>query len=192
MEKKKLSGAAIFMYSMIAATIIISAASFIVYYCNICKNDVILWIGIVMFMVLYHFGLRILFGEITKKLNIDYNHRWFKERTFERELYNALAVKKWKNKVITFDPPAFDIKTRTLEQIATTMAKSELDHWINEIISLTSILFFFLWGCLPAFLISAIFAMIFDAQFIVIQRYNRPIVLRLNERKKALKAIQVG
>ena len=33
-------------------------------------------------------------------------------------------------------------------------------------------------------IISAVAAMIFDAQFIVVQRYNRPIVIRLMERKK--------
>ena len=33
-------------------------------------------------------------------------------------------------------------------------------------------------------IISAVAAMIFDAQFIVVHRYNRPIVIRLMERKK--------
>ena len=35
----------------------------------------------------------------------------------------------------------------------------------------------------PAFVITAVAAMIFDAQFIVVQRYNRPIVLRVMGRK---------
>lgn len=64
------------------------------------------------------------------------------------------------------------------------MAKSETDHWINEIISLTSILFFLVFGHLPLFIISAVAAMLFDAQFIVVQRFNRPIVLRLINRLK--------
>ena len=34
-------------------------------------------------------------------------------------------------------------------------------------------------------IISAVAAMIFDAQFIVVQRYNRPIVLKLIKRQKA-------
>ena len=63
------------------------------------------------------------------------------------------------------------------------MAKSELDHWINEVISITSVFFAFIWGVFPAFIITAILAMLFDAQFIVVQRYNRPIVLRLIGRK---------
>lgn len=95
-------------------------------------------------------------------------------------------VRKWKDKVLTFDPSAYDFKNRTLEQLATTMSKSELDHWINEIISVFSIFFALLWGSWCVFLITAIIAMLFDAQFIVVQRFNRPIVLRVLERRKKL------
>lgn len=184
MKKTKLSGPAVFMYSVIALVTIISAVSFALYYSGTYKNDVVLWCGIVSFMILYHFGLRILMGEITKRFKIDYKHFWFKERFFEKLLYKLLFVRRWKDKVLTFDPESFDFKNRTLEQLATTMAKSELDHWINELISLVSIFFALIWGCFPAFLITAIAAMLFDAQFIVVQRYNRPIVLRLMQRRK--------
>ena len=97
--------------------------------------------------------------------------------------------RKWKEKVLTFEPDKYDFKNVTLEQLATTMSKSELDHWINELISIISMLFTFVWGCAPAFVISAVLAMIFDAQFIIVQRYNRPIVIRVMnklEQKKQL------
>ncbi len=184
MKKTKLSGPAVFMYSVIALTVIISAVCFIVYYTGIFKNTVLLWCGIVSFMILYHFGLRIFMGNVTKLFSVDYKHFWFKRRGFEKPIYRLLMVRHWKDKVLTFDPESFDFKNRTLDQLATTMAKSELDHWINEAISVVSIFFALIWGCLPAFLISAVAAMIFDAQFIIVQRYNRPIVLRLMERRK--------
>lgn len=184
MNKTKPSGPAIFMYSVIALTIIISAVCFSVYYCGIFQNGIILWTGIVSFMILYHFGLRIYMGNVTKKWKITYNHPWFRQKKFEKVLYKILRVRKWKDKVLTFEPEMYDFRNRTLEQLATTMAKSETDHWINEIISILSIFFIFIWGCPAAFIISALAAMIFDAQFIVVQRYNRPIVLRLNARKQ--------
>lgn len=183
MKKHNLSGPAVFMYSVIAFVFIVSAGCFTVHYSGIYRNTVILWSGIVSFMILYHFGLRILFGEITKRFPINYSHPWYRERSFEKELYRLLRVRKWKDKVLTFDPAAYNFKKRTLTELATTMSKSELDHWINEIISIVSISFLFLWGCPAAFIISAVAAMLFDAQFIVVQRYNRPIVLRLNERR---------
>ena len=65
------------------------------------------------------------------------------------------------------------------------MAKAETDHWINEIIALSTLLFSLVWGQFWIFFATALFAMLFDMQFIVVQRYNRPIVLRTAERKRA-------
>ena len=62
------------------------------------------------------------------------------------------------------------------------MAKSELDHWINEAISISAILFCLIWGEFWIFLITSIAAMVFDAQFIIIQRFNRPRILKLAKR----------
>jgi glycosyl-4,4'-diaponeurosporenoate acyltransferase len=179
---KNKSGSAVFMYLTIYLTAAVAAVSLALYYFNIHKNGGVLWVGIVAFMILYHFGLRILFGEITKRFNIDYNHPFYRQKPFEKRLYKTLKLRKWKDKVLTFDPEAYNFQNRTLEQLATTMSKSELDHWINEIISLVSIFFAILWGTFPVFLIQMIVAMLFDAQFIVVQRYNRPIVLRLKNR----------
>jgi len=186
MKKAKLSGPAVFMYSVMLLTAVLSAVCFYVYYTEICERNAVLWTGIVSFMILYHFGLRILMGNITKRIKINYLHPWFKHYRFEQKLYKLLRVRAWKDKVLTFEPEKYDIKNRTLEQLAETMAKSELDHWINQLISLFSILFFFLWGCAPAFIITAVAAMLFDAQFIVVQRYNRPIVLRVISAKARL------
>lgn len=185
MKKQKLSGPAVFMYGTILLVAVISAVCFSLYYSRSYHSGVILWTGIVSFMILYHFGLRIFMGEVTRRFAINYRHGWYKRRSFEMPLYRLLRVRKWKDKVLTFDPAAYDFENRTLEQLATTMAKSELDHWINEVISVVSMAFVLIWGCLPAFLISAVVAMLFDAQFIIVQRYNRPIVLRLMERQKS-------
>ncbi len=187
MKKRKLSGPAAFMYSVILLTVIISLVCFSLYYSGIHKNGTILWVGIVAFMILYHFGIRILMGKVTNRLKIDYSHPWYKTRKFEKKLYKLLKVRRWKDKVLTFEPDKYDFKNRTLDELATTMAKSELDHLINELISVLSLFFIALWGCAPAFVISAVAAMLFDAQFIVVQRYNRPIVLRLMERKERKK-----
>ncbi len=42
-----------------------------------------------------------------------------------------------------------------------------------------------IWGEFWIFCITAVVAMVFDAQFIVIQRYNRPRVIRLIEKTAA-------
>ncbi len=172
------------MYGTILLMVLLSVLFLGLYYTDVLPSDAILWCGIVSFMILYHFGLRILFGEITKRLKINYRHPFFRRRGFEKKLYSTLRVRNWKDRVLTFDPASYDFHRHTLDELATTMAKSETDHWINEIISLTSLFFALLWGHFPIFLITCIAAMLFDAQFIVVQRFNRPIVLRLMEHRK--------
>lgn len=187
MSKQKKSGSAIFMDCVIALTFVASIVCFVLYYANIVRSLVVLWAGITVFTILYHFGLRIFFGEVTKRFNIRYTGWWFKERRYEKKLYDFLRVKKWKDKVLTYDPAAFSMENHTLEEIANTMSKAETDHWINEIISITTIFFSLIWGELWIFLTTAILAMLFDAQFIIIQRYNRPRVVKAIERQNSKK-----
>ena len=187
MAKTKKSGPAIFMYCVIAICLIISIICFILYYRNIYKNEIILLIGIVTFTIMYHFWVRIIMGNVSKlfKKHINYKQAFFQEKKFEKGLYNFLCVKEWKGKALTYNPEAFSLKDNSLEEIANTMIKSEVDHWINELISVTTIFFSVIWPNLFwAFLISAIVAMIFDSQFIIIQRYNRPRVIKILEKKE--------
>ena len=192
MTKNKKSGPAIFMYIVIAITIITWLICFSLYYGNICKNKVILWIGIVAFTIMYHFWLRIIMGNVSKlfQKHISYKQWWFKERKFEKGLYKVLRVKKWKKRALTYNPELFSLKNYSLEEIANTMSKAEVDHWINEIISLTTLLFAIPWGNFGVFLIQAIVAMIFDSQFIIIQRYNRPRVVKMLKKEKNQKILE--
>ena len=185
MKKAKKSGPAIFMYSVIVITAITAIVCFVLYYGNFNKNGAILWTGITAFTIMYHFWVRIIMGNVSKlfKKHISYKQKWFKERKFEKKLYKILKVKNWKDKALTYNPESFSLENHSLDEIANTMAKSEIDHWINEAISVSTIFFSLIWGKFWIFLITALAAMIFDSQFIIIQRYNRPRIVKLIERK---------
>lgn len=184
MSKQKISGPALFMYAVIFITVITATVCLSLFYTGKTENSTVLWAGIVAFMIVYHFWGRIIMGNVSKLFKIDASHWWFREKGFEKGLYKLLRVKKWKGKALTYNPEAFSLKNHTLNEIADVMTKSEVDHWINEVISLASILFSILWGELGIFVLTAVLAMIFDAQFIVIQRFNRPRVLRIINRQK--------
>ncbi len=186
------SGPAIFMYIVIALGILISITCLGTYYAGITENNIFLWIGITAFTITYHFWGRIIFGNISKlfKKYINYNQWWFKEKWFEKKLYEILRVKKWKGKALTYNPEQFDLKTNSLDQIANTMVKSEIDHWINVVLSISTMFFGLIWGETWIFVITALAAMIFDGQFIVIQRYNRPRVLKILERRNKSQKIE--
>ena len=193
MNKTKKSGPAIFMYCVIAIAVITSIVCFTLYYSGIYRNRVILWTGITAFTIMYHFWVRIIMGNVSKlfQKHINYKQWWFKERTFEKGLYKLLRVKEWKGKALTYNPESFSLKEHTLEEIANTMSKSEVDHWINEIISITTIFFTIPWGAFGVFLVQAIVAMIFDSQFIIIQRYNRPRIEKILAREKVEKTSEL-
>lgn len=181
---KKVSGSAIFMYLVIAFCLCVAGVCFYTYYGGKTGNDTVLWTGIVSFMIVYHFWLRLIMGNVTKLFSFNRNHFWFKERKFEKKLYKLFCVKKWKGKALTYNPESFSLEKHSLDEIADVMVKSEVDHWVNEIISITSIFFSLLWGQFWIFFATAIFAMIFDAQFIIIQRYNRPRILKIIQKKQ--------
>ncbi len=181
MDKPKKSGSAVFMDVVIYVCLAVAVICFVLYYARIVPHGAVLWTGITTFTILYHFWGRILLGHWTKLWGIHHDHWWFRQHKFEMELYKLLRVRRWKEKVLTYDPAAFSVKDHTLEEIANTMSKAETDHWINEALSLSTLLFGIIWGELWIFLVTAILAMLFDAQFIVVQRYNRPKVLRAIE-----------
>ncbi|MBR6735867.1 MAG: hypothetical protein IKL92_03235 [Oscillospiraceae bacterium] len=177
MKKTKKSISAILMESAIALAILLTAACFAVYYGGFYESTVVLWCGIVAFVILYQFGLRLLTGQINNRFNVDPMHPWFKTKGFEKPIYKALKVKKWKKNVPTYNPELFVLAERPLEDIAKSMAKVELDHWTNVVISLSTLLFPLLWGKFWLFFVVAVLCILFDMQFIAIQRFNRPRVL---------------
>ena len=184
MKNTKLSGPAVFMYTSIAVMTLLSAVMLALYYGGITDSGIVRWTGIVSFMILYHFGMRILMGEVNKLWKISYKSAFFRPLKFEKRLYSLLRVRLWRDKVLTFRPDEFLMSKNTLDDIANTMAKVEVDHWVNEIISVSAIFFSLLWGAFPIFLVSSAVAMLFDAQFIALQRFNRPHVVRLIEAKE--------
>jgi len=186
MSKPK-SNSALFMYIVIGLMLTVSGVCFALYYGAFTDSRVVLWVGVASFTILYHFWLRILLGCVTQRLPIRYTAWWFKERRFERRLYKLLRVRKWKGKVLTYDPDAFSMEKHSYEEIAYAMAKAETDHWINELISLSTMFFPLLWGAPWLFISTGIVGMLFDMQFILVQRFNRPIIVRVIEKERKRK-----
>lgn len=177
--KTKPSGPAIFMYCVIALCAIISVICFTMYYTEIHSSELFLWIAITCFTITYHLWLRIIMGNITMHFKIDYTMWWYKEHRFDKSISKLFRVKKWKDKALTYRPELFSLKDFSLTDIANTMCKAETDHLINVLISLSTIFFGFIWGMTWIFAITAFLAILFDMQFVLIQRYNRPRVVKL-------------
>ena len=142
--------------------------------------------AITFFTVFYHFAMRLLVGGVADKIlnnKVDYNKIWFKQRKFEQKLYKKLKVKNWKAKVPTYEPELFSIDEHSLDEIAGAMCQSEIVHEINVLISFVPIIFSIFVGDFWVFFITSILSAMFDLVFVIIQRYNRPRVIRLMKMK---------
>ena len=149
-------------------------------------SDWVLSAAITTGTTFYHFAMRLVVGSIVPHcIHSPMKRRWFAQKSFEPRLYEALQVKQWKDHMPTYDPAAFSLRSNSLEQIVYNSCVSEAVHEVIVLFSFLPILFTFLWGALPVFLITSLLAAAFDSCFIVMQRYNRPRLLRILAKKEA-------
>ena len=138
----------------------------------------------------FHFAMRLCVGFAVEKCfpkQIDLQSFWFREHRWEKGFCKRLHVRKWAKRVPTFRPEQFDLHTHTYGDLARQMCLSELVHEVIVLCGFWSLLFCFFFddplANLAPFLITAILAGLYDLQFVILQRYNRPRVVRLTQRE---------
>ena len=143
-------------------------------------------LAITFFTTSYHIVIRLLSPLILSLLfhhKYNYQIRLFQPKKWETKLYKGLKVKQWKRQVMVFDPSQFSLKIHSIQEVINNMCHAELVHELIMLFSILSILFTIPFGALPVFLITAICATLFDSMFVMIQRYNRPRLVRIYERQ---------
>ncbi len=146
-----------------------------------------LYISIVLGTIALHFLIMyisapLVFLIFRKKFN--YNSFWFIPKKFENNLYKIIKVQKWKTKVSTYDSNEYSLKTHSEEEIIMNMCHAEIVHEVIFVASYLPIIggiFISHWTILV--LTSFVFSCC-HLIFVAIQRYNRPKIIRLYERKK--------
>ncbi len=142
----------------------------------------LLSVAITFFTVFYHFAMRLAVGSLVPNR---FSHRstWFQPMGFEAGLYEKLQVKKWKDRMPTYDPRLFSLKENTLEAIVNHMCQAEVVHEIIILLSFIPLLFSLFWDAFYVFLITSLLSALLDLSFVMIQRYNRPRILRLTQKR---------
>ena len=134
----------------------------------------------------YHFAMRLLVGyglNHIMKNKADYHKTWYQLRPLEAKLYILLHVKKWKGSMPSYDPSLFDPKLHSWEEIAQAMCQAELVHEIIVILSFLPLLAAIPFGAFPVFFMTSLLAAAYDLSFMIMQRYNRPRILKLISKK---------
>lgn len=140
----------------------------------------------------YNFTMRLIVGAAVHAVNckVKYNPNsfWFKPKKFEKRLYKLLKVKKWKGKMPTYSPDGFSLEKHTMQEIIQNMCSSEVVHEVIIPLCFVPILFCFLCdepkSNIPVFLITSIISAAFDWTFVMMQRYNRPRVIKILKHKE--------
>lgn len=130
----------------------------------------------------YHLAMRLLVGHVfdrTMGNKADYTKSWYQLQPFEIRLYKALNVKKWKGRMPTYDPSLFDPKLHSWDEIAQAMCQAEVVHEANVILSFLPLLAAIPFGSFGVFLITSLLAAMYDLLFVIMQRFNRPRILKL-------------
>ena len=134
----------------------------------------------------YHFAMRLIVGAVVPHCVKDpMKSLWFQQKAFEPTLYEVLLVKRWKGRMPTYNPASFSLQENTLAQIVDNCCVSEAVHEVIILFSFIPLLFALLWGAFPVFLITSLLAAAFDSCFAIMQRYNRPRLVRILEKKEA-------
>jgi hypothetical protein len=134
-------------------------------------------------VTLYHFIYRIIVGETISKIDsdkkIDFNSFLLHEFKFEKNLYEILKVKEWKNSMITAKPYKFDFYNRTSMEILRSMLIAEKVHIICFFLSYLPLLLIIPFGNPIIFIITSFLASLIDLAYVIIQRYNIPRVVKI-------------
>lgn len=130
----------------------------------------------------YHLAMRLAVGLLIDRRyhnRMDYTREWFREKAFEQRLYRWMKVKRWKKWLPTFNQQYFSLKDRSVEEIIQATCQAEAVHEVIMALSFVPVLFTGRLGSLGVFLATSCIAFLFDSIFVVMQRYNRPRLLRL-------------
>ena len=136
----------------------------------------------------YHFAMRLGVGHILDQVmgnRADYHRAWYHLLPFEERLYRILKVKKWKGNMPTYDPSCFDPKLHSWEEIAQAMCQAEVVHEVIVVLSFMPLLAAIPFGEFWVFLITSLLAACYDLCFIIMQRFNRPRILKLIAKERA-------
>ena len=171
-------------------TAIISFLCAVFFFCTtfFAGNAIFFAAAITSMTVFYHFAIRLFIGEWLMEQLIsrapDYRHPWFQLRRFEPGLYRLLRVKQWKGRMPTYAPEEFSMRDNDWERIAVAACKSELVHEMNALASFFPLLFAIFFGEFPIFLITSLLAAAVDLSFVILQRFNRPRLIRMISKTK--------
>ena len=146
------------------------------------KNAIIQTLAITVGITAYHFVMRLAVGLVVNlimKNKANHNSFWFREKGFEGKLFKIIGIKKWKKYLPTYSPDTFDTSKKTLKEIVGATCQAEIVHETIMVFSLLPIILIPYLGAAVAFIITSVLSALIDFAFVMLQRYNRPRLVKV-------------
>lgn len=170
-----------FVYGVSIASMVLMFIFFIMYI-NTKSNNILIF-GIVMMIICYHLVVRIavttLFNAFCTPEIVNPNEHRFQQKDFEKGLYRKIGVRLWKNSFSSFDPNNFSLRFYSIDELIFEGCKAEMVHKVCFFVGLLSLIFTVWFGAFTIYLAAAVFGAIYDLAIIVVQRFNRPRLMRI-------------
>lgn len=176
------------IYTLTTIIILLTFITFFVY--EYYPTSLIFSLLVTFVTTSYHFVMRLIVGysvNTIMKNKANYYHHWFRTSKIEDKFYKMIKVDKWKAYMPTYSPNSFSLKHHTLDEIAQGMCQSEIVHEIIVVLSFVPVLAIPYLGAAAVFFITSLLSACFDMCFVIMQRYNRPRVIKLIEKRKSRK-----
>ena len=130
------------------------------------------------------------FGRIMPKRWIKPEKGWFRSFSFEKNgaVYEKLGIRKWQNRVpdmrriLPFMMPAKNLSGDYEDRLPVMIQETcvaELVHIVGIVLCLPCL---WMWPGAGGVIVTAIFIGLLNLPFILIQRYNRPRLIRLQQK----------
>ena len=153
-----------------------------IFMCNyLLESKVLLSLTITSGVFAYHFVMRLTVGFIINEIfhnDISYDLKWFRTHRFEKKLYSFLKVRKWKKHIPTYLPETFSVD-RKFTDIAKATCQAEIVHEVIAVLSFAPILLAIPFEDFWIFASTSVASSLIDMTFVIVQRYNRPRILKM-------------
>lgn len=151
------------------------------------KNRILYSMAVTFGTAFYHFAMRLAVACVidTKFHNlIDTEKKWFQERSFEPKIYQLIRVRKWKKWFPALNPEDFLLERKSPKDIIQAACQAEIIHEVIVVFSFIPVIFSVWFGDVEIFFVTSCLSALFDGIFVIIQRYNRPRLMRLAGEKQ--------
>lgn len=133
----------------------------------------------------YHFAMRLAVGALMPRILKPgaAERPCFRQRSWEPGLYKTLKVKAWKSRMPTYNPDDFDPRKHSWEEILQSGCVAEAGHGLMVFLSFLPVLTVPVFGAAGVFWGTSVAAAAVDGSFVILQRFNRPRILKILQKE---------